>query len=139
MSLTKFVLDTGGSGGIKRGGIEMMNIDTLNVTEEFARNSMISKTYIWWLVFNGPGYDDEWVAKVHNCPYCNHSGYNNGLFSHFGYKHPDEDDVDKLEQIYRRLQAMDIEFERYRREDIDEVIRFFSNEYDLGETLCMDY
>jgi len=117
----------------------MMNINTSTGIEEIARSSMISKTYIWWLVFNGSGYTDEWLAKEDNCPYCDYSGYGGGYFIHLRNQHYNEKMVIKLDCIYKRVHLMQIDIENCQRKDIDEVIQYFSNQYDLRGSLCMEY
>lgn len=117
------------------GVCDMTTITISENQDEGARCSMITKTYIWGLIFQGPGYDTDWVAHEHDCPYCHHTGTNNGLFTHLQIRHGHELNVMKLEQIFQRLQGMNIEFERYRRKDIDDAIEYLSRRFDEKGTL----
>jgi len=96
---------------------------------------MITKTYIWRLIFNGPEYDTEWVAHEHDCPYCHRTGFNNRFCNHLQTQHGHELNVVKLEQIFQRLRGMNIEFKRFRRMDIDDAIEYLSRRFDEKGTL----
>ena len=96
---------------------------------------MISKAYIWRLIFNGQRYDTEWVAHEYDCPYCHRSSFNKEFCYHLKTHHEYELNVVKLEQIFQRLRGMNIEFERYRRKDIDDAIEYLSRRFDEKGTL----
>ena len=107
----------------------------LGKQDEVARHSMIAKTYIWRLIVNGPGSDTEGIAHEYDCPYCHHTGFNNGFCNHLQTQHEHELNVMKLEQIFQRLWGMNIEFRRYRRKDIDDAIEYLSRRFDEKGTL----
>ena len=118
-------------------------MDVIDMTEhtisgqldEVANQSMISKTYIWWLIFKGRRYDRDSEELEHHCPYCQHKGPNYGLMVHMCNMHPWEKRVVKLDQIFQRLQGMRIEFKRFRRKDIDDAIEYLSKRFDEKGTL----